>query len=407
MNVNSAVEEIATVNKVSIKDVRDVITTHFPDLWQAVEMGLSTCATLLLADNVNPVALIYVGPPSAGKTTVASMFDGACMNGDPICYRSDKFTHAAFVSQSANTSVDKLKKVDLLPKIQKRVLLTPEMATIFKGKQDELIEKFSVITRVLDGQGFMTDSGTHGRRGYEGDYLFAWLGCTTPFDSVVWKVMANLGSRMFFLVMQAMSEPTVEELSKINHGELPYVEKLRTCRLQVHQFLAQVFTDNKGFRGVPWELAKDPAETRRSIAACAKLLAIMRTPYDPDIQPQHEAPYRAQAVLYNLARGHALLHERRQLTVEDMPHVVQVALSSMPEKRRKILLAFKRNGGEALTVNQVKDALRVSPDTAKLAMQEMAWLGFALYEDYGNGVPHQLVVNPEWAWSMKDEFIHL
>ena len=65
----------------SVDTVRGVISGYFPHLWPAVEAGLFTCATLLLSDNANPVALIYVGPPSAGKTTVVSMFEGATFEG--------------------------------------------------------------------------------------------------------------------------------------------------------------------------------------------------------------------------------------------------------------------------------------------------------------------------------------
>lgn len=165
----------------SVDTVRGVISEYFPHLWPAVEAGLSTCATLLLADNVNPVALIYVGAPSAGKTTVVSMFEGATANGQELCYRSDKFTTASFVSQAAKVAEQDLSKVDLLPRIKHKVLLTPELSTIFRGKQDELAERFSTLTRILDGHGYTTDSGTHGQRGYTGDYLFAWLGATTPF----------------------------------------------------------------------------------------------------------------------------------------------------------------------------------------------------------------------------------
>src|SRR5262252_1817825 len=86
-----------------IAKVRKVIEENFPEHWPAVRVGLATCATLLLADNVNPTALVYVGGPSTGKTTVASMFEGATIevNGklQPLCYRTDKFTPAAFVSQ--------------------------------------------------------------------------------------------------------------------------------------------------------------------------------------------------------------------------------------------------------------------------------------------------------------------
>ena len=143
---------------VNLDSVRSQVCQHFPDLWPAAEAGLSTCATLLLSDNVNPVALIYVGPPSAGKTTVVSMFDGATVKGEKLCYRSDKFTTAAFVTQSAKVAAGGLKKVDLLPRIKHKVLLTPDLSTIFRGKQEELAERFSTLTRVLDGQGYITDS---------------------------------------------------------------------------------------------------------------------------------------------------------------------------------------------------------------------------------------------------------
>jgi Cdc6-like AAA superfamily ATPase len=61
--------------------VQEIVSAHFPKLWPSVEAGLATCATLLLADNANPVALIYMGPPSTGKTTVAKMFETAQFEG--------------------------------------------------------------------------------------------------------------------------------------------------------------------------------------------------------------------------------------------------------------------------------------------------------------------------------------
>jgi hypothetical protein len=54
--------------------VQRTIQAEFPNLWTAVDVGLSTCATLLLKDNVNCTAVVYVGSPSCGKTTVVPMF---------------------------------------------------------------------------------------------------------------------------------------------------------------------------------------------------------------------------------------------------------------------------------------------------------------------------------------------
>ncbi len=135
----SAVPDVAAV--------RSVIEENFPGLWPAVDLGLATAATLLLADNVDPVAVIYVGGPSSSKTTVADFFVG-----HELCYLSDNFTPAAFVSHAANVPRDKLDKVDLLPRIRHKLLVTPELAPIFRGgKEAELTECFSILTRVLDG----------------------------------------------------------------------------------------------------------------------------------------------------------------------------------------------------------------------------------------------------------------
>lgn len=378
----------------SVNSIRTTIVQHFPQLWSAVELGLSTCATLLLSDNANPVALIYVGPASAGKTTVVSMFEGASM-----CYRSDKFTPASFVSQSAKATSAQLNSVDLLPRIRHKVLLTPELATIFRGKVDELSERFSTITRVMDGQGLKTDSGTHGQRGYEGDYLFAWLGATTPFDPIVWKVMAQLGSRMFFLMMDAASQPSVAELVAANVQSTSYKEDLETSKQAIKEFIEALFRSNEDVRGVQWKKENDPKDVLEIIAQLATLLALMRTPFDSERQVKPESPHRANSILYNLARGHALVCGRRQLALDDLPGIAEVALSSMPVERAKLLSGLASSGTSGLVTQEVQDIVCVkSHHTAHAWMEELDWLGIASFEKPGDGKSAYLRLKQEWEW---------
>ena len=141
-----------------------------------------------------------------------------------------------------------------------------------------------------------------------------------------------------------------------------------------------------------------------TIARCAQLLALMRTPYDKEAQANPESPHRANAVLYNLARGRALTCGRTQLTVDDLPMVAQIAISSMSEKRRTVLLAFAKNEGESITVKQVENAVGRSRHTAESYMAEMEWLGFASFQTPGNGSASFLSINPDWVWSMEEEF---
>src|SRR2546427_2640168 len=314
--------------------VRAIVEEHFPDLWPAVDLGLATAATLLLADNMDPVAVIYVGGPSSSKPTVADFFDG-----HSLCYRSDNFTPAAFVSHAASVSRGQLANVDLLPTIKQKVLVTPELAPISRGKEAELAKSFAILTRVLDGDGLMTDSGTHGQRGYRGDYLFAWLGCTTPFEPLVWRVMAQLGSRLFFLLMDSEVEITVEDLVA-SESAVPYKTKLERVRAVLQPFLSALFQVHGGVRGVTWDSRSDPYEIKEWIARIASLVAAMRSEPvregDPDrgrveySPAKKEQPRRAYAVLGNLARGHALVNGRPQLTKEDLPPLARVVFSSMP-----------------------------------------------------------------------------
>ena len=281
--------------------------------------------------------------------------------------------------------------------------MTPELATIFRGKEDELAKRFSVLTRVLDGQGLTTDSGTHGQRGYDGDYLFAWLGCTTPLEQNVWKVMAQLGSRLFFFEMDHSEEVKVADLIKM---AVPYKVRLADCKQVVHHFLDHLFRRHHGARGVEWKTKGDPREVIKCIARCAKLLAVMRTEQSrEDTPPASESPHRAHAVLYNLARGHALVHGRQQLTEDDLPLLAKVTLSSMPTKRRKVFLALVQNKGATLSVAQVQEALRARHgETARTVMADLDRLGIMEYVEEGTGQPARLGFRPGWSWCAKPSF---
>src|SRR2546428_4338176 len=194
--------------------LRAVVDEHFPEYWGAVEACCATAATLTLKDNANPTALILTGPSGCGKTTVAESFG----NYADRCYRSDKFTPAAFVSHTANKSKAELAQMDLLPKIKHKVLVSSELAPIFRGKHEELVDRFSIITRVMDGQGYTSDTGMHGRRGYIGDYLFSWIGCTTPFPLAAWQIMAQLGSRLYFYALDGGASTTENDLLGMDDG---------------------------------------------------------------------------------------------------------------------------------------------------------------------------------------------
>jgi len=191
---NLSQEDYQQEIKIKFEELLETINTNFSGKSFGLEACLSVTAQLNIEDLTQPFALILMGNPSTYKTTILEI-----VNSLPNAYKSDKFTPKSFVSHSANTKKDELSKIDLLPRIQFKTLITPELAPMFTGNEDNLVENFGILTRILDGRGLMIDSGVHGRRGYDGDYYFMWIGAVIDIPHKVWKVLGNLGPRLYFL----------------------------------------------------------------------------------------------------------------------------------------------------------------------------------------------------------------
>jgi hypothetical protein len=98
-------------------------------------------------------------------------------------YYTDDFSPKAWVSHTTSVnSQEELEAIDMLPKIRNRQFLTPELATLFNLKEDDLRLALSRITRIADGHGFASDSGVYGHRAY-GDTMFAWLGAVVDIPT--------------------------------------------------------------------------------------------------------------------------------------------------------------------------------------------------------------------------------
>jgi hypothetical protein len=90
--------------------------------------------------------------------------------------------------------------------------------------------------------------------------------------------------------------------------------------------------------------------------------------------PIIEKPDRINCLLYNLARGHALVCGRRQLTIADMWPVLEVTFDSAPPIRAKLFRGLIRAGG-SLRTRDVTRLLRCGEKKAGLEMEKLALLG--------------------------------
>ena len=203
----------------------------------------------------------------------------------PTSFYSDNFTANSLVSHNSAFTEEELQKVDMLPKMRDKLVLTPELAPIFTSKEDDLHKILGIITRILDGDGFESDSGAQGHRHY-GDTMFVWIGGAVEIPFRVWKVLGSLGHKIYFLRPQ-LSEKTIEQLKQIAKtndfgAKFREIEEALLDYLKYFdaapETLRDTLTDKNGIVKIRWnhELEGEQDKATGYIAEVAKLLAHLR-----------------------------------------------------------------------------------------------------------------------------------
>jgi hypothetical protein len=386
-----------------LKELQKKVTeTYSAELWAGVKAALGVVAGLSLADRSNPLALIFEGASGRGKSTIVNMFD-PLPDASKYLYRLDSFTPKAFVTQAANVSDEKLKEIDLLPKLTDKVLITKELAPIFRGRDEELRSNFAILTAVLDGKGHKSASGVHGTRGYEGKHIFNWIGGTTPIPARTDAIMAQLGNRLVRYEIIGEEQSYEELLSFAKNYEPAIVEDI--CRRLVSEFVSSHFAEFPRDSVKPDRISF-PDFLMEQLVRLATLTAKGRvelavTEEGPErsyvVQSEPEAPFRVILLLRTYALGIALLKSSPSVDAEILDSVRHVAFSSIPRDRRKTLRALLTADG-LMNSSKLQQVLRVSRPTARKFMQELAATGIVEFtEGHGNS-GDRIQLADEWAW---------
>jgi len=401
------------VGKVSYKEWREIINKNFPYLVLSAEVSLSLYGQLLIKDVVNPCAVVLVDVPSSGKTISLNMFSGLSQS-----YTTDNFTPSSFVSQAANVKKEKLGEVDLLPRIKDKVLIVRDLAPLFGQRDDDLLRSMGVLTRVMDGEGLQLDAGVHGRRGYVGDYNFMLLAASTPIPPKIFKLMGNLGSRLFFLSIQSKRKSETELIDQLISSS--WKEKQNECAVATKSLVQNMFV--KYPNRIEWNKNNDQKETLEIIARSATLLASLRgsinvwTEHSVDgveysyQEPIIEMPDRINQIFYNIARGHAVACDRLELNMDDIKLILNIAFDSAPLSRTKIFRLLIGNDG-FLTTQKVIEGLNCSDTTANKEMEILKILGIGNITSETRsevGRPQKtLSLKTGFSWFKSDECLSL
>jgi len=260
------------------------------------------------------------------------------------------------------------------------------METWFAADRTTIREKMSRMTHLMDGEGLTRDSGSHGKRGYKGDYRFSFIGASTPLKSRAWDVMGNAGYRFVFYHKEPRPDDQ-ETLKSDLFGDSRYKEERAECRQKVQSFLHRLWNEHGGYGSIPDDEISFSDAAQDAVLYLAKVIKFSRatlTEQSSEEGPvvRREDPRRVGAVLREIAKGRTLIDGETTVDVDDVVVSARVALSTMPSKRRPLIRALLNpsNSGQ-LTRNEVEDALGVSKPTALDRMRLMDTLGIAEFTE--------------------------
>jgi hypothetical protein len=395
--------------------LRTVTEKNFPQVWPSVEFVLAVSRILYIKDITLPFMGIILGKPSSSKTLAIE-----CFRGSPHTFYTDGFTPRAFVSHNSGLTEEQLREVDLLPKIRDSIFLTPELAPVFTAKEEEITSLFGMITRILDGHGYESDTGAQGHRGYTGDYMFVWIGAVVEVPRKIFKILGTLGPKLYFFRLNTV-EKTEENYEK-EMEEDNFVARRNEVKAALVDYLefflgCPVMEQIGSLSKIAWGKALESKEIRLKIVRLAKLLAHLRgtvptwdtgdtggAQYAYSL-PTIEDPSRAMTQLRNLARGHALSEGRTSVGNEDLPILINIALSTAPVERVAIFNLLLANSGK-LRTSDITSGLNTSAPTAKRTMAELKALGLVDKDNESekSNSEYQITLKDEFSWFLGPEF---
>jgi len=389
-----AMTDPTTSPSITEYDVEEVIRDEFGEEgWTVMKPLLATHATFLLDDVVSSRAIMIEGPSGTGKTVLLKTFGGLH---EQFCRRSN-ITPAALVSAEPSKTKEELENNDLLPQLDGRTLMVRDAQTWFGGSEQHIRSKWRKMARAMDGDGYVRHSATHGKVGYEEDIRFNFIGATTPLDPRAWNVMGNVGQRLLFIEWPEEEYGDDWLASVIEGGERQSVKRGQTA---IHEFLRDLWGYHGDVSSVEWAEERPNNEVQDTIQYLANVVAHGRASISGD-QAQIEGLKRIGTLLYDLARGHALIHGRTHLELDDVTVCARVALSTMPSKRRSPIRALLDPETEQpLTSSELEDIMGISRPTARDYIDEITTLGLGEMEEVtGRGGSQKAVrVASDFHW---------
>jgi len=314
-----------------------------PDL-QAIRVTMGTVQSHYLGTQ-DPAWLFTIAPPSTGKTSLAIMGTSEL----PQVVSLGGFTPNTFLSgyygqrepgllEKLGTTVEKDR---VFTTTGNAILLCKDFTTVLSMRRENRAEILSHLREIHDGE-FRRTFGTGETKVWRG--RITMIAAVTPVIDRHYAIFSTLGERFLQVRWHRPRSPKAGQQAIRQQGAE------QTIRQELQLAVKNVF--DRALKSPP----KMNAKAEKRLANAAELVAIARTHVfrnnygnrDIEYTPEPEGNTRISKGLASIAKGVAALNGRRKVEEQDLQDAFRVALDSISDNRRRLLLSIFQGNSKSV-----------------------------------------------------------
>lgn len=339
----------------TIKSVTE-LQKEFDKVFLLADRGIIPllCATVLSnqIDDIKPIWLLIISPPSSGKSELIEMLEFVNLNGKPIAFPISDLTVNTFASGQQRPG----KETSLLHKMKNGSIMTFKDFTSMISKNDDAQKAIMAQLREIYDQNYVKRTGTGEDIEWKGK-VGAIAGCTQAiYESN--EQFSVMGDRF---IMYQMVQP--ERMAVLKHvmknkkdKTTKFSDKIRGLKGYMKSYL-EYCIDN--IENVPLELSEESENDLLEVVNFVTMIAsgVFVDKYKGTISfvPDPTMPMRMAHQILGLAQSFILMNKltpgngvmspvgEGDLTPDQIKILYKVAFDTIPIKRRmalKVLATF-------------------------------------------------------------------
>ena len=345
---------------------------HIED-FQAIDIIMATTISICLPGD--PVWLFNIAPAGSAKTEILRSFTGE------LIYSISSLTPQTFISGLKGSQ-----NVDLLPKLDGKVLIIKDFTSILSKKNEDQTAIFADLREAYDGYLEKSFGSGVGTKRY--DSRFGIIAGVTDVIDMYRVVHSQLGERFLKCRLHNDAKASINKAGDMAGREDEMREALRlatagclTCYSNIAKELVIVHVE---------------PEIQQQIKALANVTAKLRSEVARDrfhkvqYQPNAEVGTRLSKQLLKLGQALAILYENGAVDTGEYEALLRIAKDSIPSQRMQLVTAL--TGAEPMTTKEAGDRAKIPTDTAKELLEDL-WM-LRLVERSGDTV---------FSWQLADE----